>query len=118
MADTSPSLPKESSGTHAAVSLGSPGAADTEARRRTASREQSSRPAPSKEPFRTRSSPNAIPPASGSVCAPAPSGTRGRLSPAFVRSEKRREAPPLFPPTPTTDNEILRQTPQEQTEHP
>src|SRR5258707_11951333 len=117
MADTSPSLPKESSGTHAAVSLGSPGAADTEARRRTASREQSSRPAPSKAPFRTRSSPNAIPPATGSVCAPAPSGTRGRLSRAFVHSEKRREAPPRFPTAPKAEKKNAEEEP-EQTPDP
>src|SRR5438309_3828883 len=58
---TSPSLPKESSETHATKSPGNPAVAGTVAKKRTASLEQSSTPAPSKEPFRMRSWRNAIP---------------------------------------------------------
>src|SRR5258708_6976544 len=78
---------------------------------------QSSTPAPSRAPFRTRSSPNAILPASESVCAPAPSGTTGRLSPAFAHPEKPREARPCFPTTLTAENEIAGKAPKEPADH-
>src|SRR6266481_1059512 len=110
--------PTESSETHAVVCPGSPGAADTAANRGTASREQSSTPEPSKAPFRTRSSRNAIPPATESVCAPTPPGTTGHLSPVFVHPEKRQGARPCFPTTSAAENEIAGKVPEEPADHP
>src|SRR5207245_9598189 len=69
---TSPSLPKESSETHATKSPGNPAVAGTVAKKRTASLEQSSTPAPSKERFRMRSGRKTLAPARATCAEPGP----------------------------------------------
>src|SRR6267142_736855 len=108
---------KESSEAHAAEFPGSPGAADTRARRRKALREQSSRRARSRAPFRTRSSPSEIHPATGNVSAPAPSGTTGRPFRGSARPEKPLEARPCCPTTSTAENEIAGRAPEGPADH-
>src|SRR6267143_1432728 len=108
---------KASSETHATASPGSPGAADTEARRRTVLREQSSTPAPWIVPFRTQSSPNAIPPATGNASAPVPSSTTGRPFRGSARPERPLGARPCCPTTSTAENEIAGKAPEGPADH-
>src|SRR6266481_147070 len=108
---------KESSEARAEASPGSPGAANTEARKRKALPEQSSKQAPLRAPFRTRSSPNEIPPATGNASAPAPSGTTGRPSRGSARPERPLGARPCCPTTSTAENEIAGRVPEGPADH-
>src|SRR5260370_3993102 len=117
MEQTSPGPPKESTETRAAASRGNPDASDSAAKRKTSLRAQSSTPAQSRGPFRTRSSRNAILPASENACARGPLDTKGRLFRASAHWEKRPGARPCFPITSRAENEIAATAPEGQSGH-